>query len=310
MPMKTAVVTGAGGFIGKHVAAAMREAGWAVRGFSRSSLDPNLLSLNYGDPTSTTRALEGAAVILHVAGLAHVNSSSMDDPEARYRESNVDVAVSVAEAGVRAGAGKFILLSSAGVLGRSSPSEGFQDTSAADPYDAYTWSKLEAEQQVSRVAAGKMDLIIIRPPMVYGPGAPGSYRRLCGWIDRGLPMPFSSIVARRSFVGIRNLCDLLLTISDSDKSVPHDQSTMLVADSEPMTVADFARQIAAVRGKRALLLPTPARLLEMALRIARLQEEYRRLALPFELIPTRTSEIFNWRPSHATIEELRWAFGR
>ncbi|MGB6353079.1 MAG: NAD-dependent epimerase/dehydratase family protein [Steroidobacteraceae bacterium] len=305
--MKSIAVSGASGFIGHHVAAAFRNAGATVRGFSRGDRHPDLIQLNYLDMDSAVRALDGVEVLVHVAGLAHVSSKSLDDPSAKYREANVKVAVGMARAGIQAGVRKFILLSSAGVLGQASPPGGFGDSSPAKPYDAYTASKWEAERQVLDAAGIHIAVSILRPPMVYGAGAPGSYRRLCNWIDRGLPLPLASITARRSFIGIRNLCDLLMTIAASDRDVPRDLPSMLVADSEPLTVADFARRIAGVRGRRVRLLPVPSWLLERSLAAAGLQEEYRRLALPFELAPSRAREIFEWRPPYSTNEELSWA---
>ncbi len=308
--MKSIAVTGASGFIGRHVAAAFRNTGATVRGFTRTNQYPDLIQLNYLDMDSAVRALDGVEILVHIAGLAHVSSKSLDDPLARYREANVDVAVSMAEAGIRAGVRKFILLSSAGVLGQASPPGGFDDSSPAMPYDAYTASKWEAERQVLEAAGRNIAVSILRPPMVYGAAAPGSYRRLCKWIDRGLPLPLANIVARRSFIGIRNLCDLLVTIAASGREVPPDESAMLVADSEPMTVAVFARKIAFVRGRRARLLPVSSWLLERALAAAGLQEEYRRLALPFELAPSRARAIYEWQPPYSTSEELSWALER
>jgi len=235
--MKTVAVTGASGFIGRHVAAAFRDVGSTVRGFTRAIVSPDLIPLDYFNPDSMARALDGVEVVIHAAGLAHVSSRSLVDPSARYRESNVHVAANAVKASIRAGAAKFILLSSAGVLGRASPSGGFHDSSPALPYDAYTMSKLEAEQQVLEIARGNIGLAIVRPRWFMGPGAPGSYKRLCTWIDRGLPLPLASIDSRRSFVGIRNLCDLLVTIAEFAQKVSHDNSTMLVSDSEPLTVA-------------------------------------------------------------------------
>ena len=298
MGMKTVGVTGATGFIGTHVAAAFRHAGSAVRAFTRAAEGPDLIPLNYLDPESVARALDGVDAVVHIAGLAHVSPRSLDDPLMRYRASNVGLSVAMLEASIRAGVGRFVLLSSAGVLGQASPPGGFDDSSPALPYDAYTMSKFESEQRVLEAAKGNISLAMLRPPMVYGPGAPGSYRRLCSWIDRGLPLPLARIAARRSVLGVRNLCDLLVTIVASPREVPREFSTMLVADSEPIAVADFARQMALVRGRRARLLPVPPRLLAWGLRAARLQEEYRRLALPFELMPSRARAIFDWRPVH------------
>jgi nucleoside-diphosphate-sugar epimerase len=305
--MKRVGITGASGFIGRHVAAAFRDAGSTVRAFSRAAAGPDLIPLNYRDPESVARAFDGMDAVVHIAGLAHVSPKSLDDPLSRYRESNVDLSVAMMQSSIRAGVGRFVLLSSAGVLGRASPTGGFDDSSPAMPYDAYTTSKFEAEQRVLQAAEGNISLAILRPPMVYGPGAPGSYRRLCRWIDRGLPLPLASIAARRSVLGIRNLCDLLVSIVGSAREIPRELSTMLVADPEPVGVAEFARQIALVRGRPARLLWMPQKLLEWGLRAARLEEEYRRLALPFELTPSRVRTLFDWRPPHTTIEELAWA---
>ncbi len=308
--MKSVAVTGASGFIGRTCRRRFQDAGATVRGFTRATVHPDLIPINYLDMDSAVRALDGVEILVHIAGLAHVSPKSLDNPPARYREGNVNVAVSMAKASIQAGVRKFILLSSAGVLGQASPPGGFNDASPAMPYDAYTASKWEAEQQVLKVTGGSMAVSILRPPMVYGAGAPGSYRRLCKWIERGLPLPLASIVARRSFVGIRNLCDLLITIAASSREVPRDLPAMLVADANPLTVADFARQIASVRGRRARLIPVSSWLLERTLVAAGLQEEYRRLALPFELAPSRAREFFGWQPPYSTSEELTWALER
>jgi nucleoside-diphosphate-sugar epimerase len=304
--LDSVAVTGASGFIGKHAASAFRDAGAMVRGFTRASAGANLIPLNYFDSDLTARAFDGADTIVHAAGLAHVSAKSLADPTAEYFDSNVRVAVNMVTAGIRAGVANFILLSSAGVLGQESPAGGFHDASPPMPYDAYTRSKYDAEQRVLDIADGKIAVIIVRPPMVYGPGAPGSFRRLCQWIDRGLPLPLGKVSARRSFVGIRNLCHLLVAIASSTKQVSPEASAMLVADLEPMTVMEFATKIAAVHNKRARPLPVPSRLLEWGLSVMRLQEEYRRLALPFELAPSRAREIYEWQPPYSTGEELAW----
>ena len=307
LAVTTIAVTGASGFIGRHVVAAFTNAHLTVSGFTRSSTHPDLTPLNYLDSDAAARALDGIEVVIHIAGLAHISSKSLADPLAAFRTANTEVAANMAEASARAGVRRFVLLSSAGVLGQESPPGGFSDSSPAVPYDAYTLSKFEAEQRVFEAASGKISVVILRPPMVYGPGAPGSYRRLCAWIDRGLPLPLGSIVARRSFVGIRNLCSLLLTVAASTKHESNEFSTLLVSDSEPLTVAELAKRIAVARNRRAMLLPVPSRLLKWTLSGVGLRDEYRRLALPFELRPSRAREIFGWQPPHSTAEELRWA---
>ena len=303
--MHTVIVTGGSGFVGRHAISALRKANLKVSGFTRTQSTADLIAVDYLDTVALTKELRGVEVVVHIAGLAHISSKIMTDPPAIFRAANVDVAVSVARASIQAGVKKILLLSSAGVLGAFSPPNGFNDSSPPSPYDAYTLSKLEAEQQILEVARGKLALTILRPPMVYGPDAPGSYRRLCSWIDRRLPLPISSIRARRSFVGIRNLCDLIVTIAISAHETKN--GALLVADSDPLTVAEFARNVAFVRGKSAVLLPVPQPLLKWMLGAAGLKEEYRRLAFPFELHPTQASSVFGWRPPYSLREELSWA---
>jgi nucleoside-diphosphate-sugar epimerase len=227
------------------------------------------------------------------------------DPMAQFHRSNVEAAVSMLKASLRAGVRKFIFLSSAGVLGQASPPGGFTDASQVDAYDPYTRSKSDAEQKLRGLMEGNLQLAVVRPPMVYGRGAPGSYRRLCRWIDRGLPLPLGNIATRRSYVGVRNLCDLLVTIAASAPAA--EAPPLLVADPRPLSVAEFATQIAAVRGRRARLLPVPVSLLRFGLRSVGLQDEFRRLALPFELAPSEAERLFGWHPPYTTTEELGFA---
>jgi nucleoside-diphosphate-sugar epimerase len=239
-----------------------------------------------------------------VAGLAHISSKSLVDAENAYYSANVRVAVNVAKAAIVAGVDRFVLLSSAGVFGSQSPPEGFNDSIEPQPYDLYTKSKLEGENRVADVVSGQMGLVILRPPMVYGPNAPGSFHRLCKWVERGLPLPVGRIFARRSFIGIRNLCSALMAAEASPQTAI---LPMIVADRESVSVAEFAREIANVSGRRSLVLPVPRLILEYGLRFVGLGEEYRRIALPFELHTSRIHSILNWQAPFSLAEELRWA---
>ena len=308
--MTTVVVTGASGFIGRHVVSLLSERGMTVRGTTRSGRHHGLAQVDYHDARALAGVLDGADTVIHVAGVAHLTSRSVADPARAFHDGNVDIAVNVAKASKDTDVRRFILLSSAGVLGLRSPPGGLRDTSPAMPYDAYTESKFEAEQRVSDTLAHQCALTIVRPPMVYGPGAPGSYRRLCNWIERGLPLPIGRLNSRRSFIGIRNLCDLLLTITNAIGGGAGEPTTLLAADHEPISVATFAQAIAAVRQRRALLVPVPDWLLRPALQCAGFQDEYRRLALPFELTPSRTQTLYGWSPPLSTTEELTWAFAQ
>jgi nucleoside-diphosphate-sugar epimerase len=300
--MRLVAIVGASGFIGSHTTDAFRSLGNSVLALSRHSKSMECLAVDYMDVRGMAAALKGVNSVVHVAGLAHVSPKLLADSESVYRLANVQVAANVASAAIAAGVERFILLSSAGVFGSESPTGGFDDSMEPQPHDAYTKSKLEGERRVLEIATGQMALVTLRPPMVYGPNAPGSFNRLCKWVEKGVPLPFGRIFARRSFVGIRNLCSAIVAAEASSQS----QAPMIVADRAPVSVAEFAREIAAAHGRRAMILPVPRKMLEYALRLVGMQEEYRRLALPFELSPSRIHSVLNWNAPYSLAEELHW----
>ena len=303
---RSIAVTGASGFIGRHAVSAFESAGLQVRALSRAAGGPRFGSLDYLDGDAVARAIDGVNAVVHVAGLAHVSARQLSDPRRAYDEANVRAAVSVAGACVKTGVQSMVLLSSAGVLGKESPEGGFDDRSGPDPYDLYTISKLEGERRVSELAVGTgLAVAILRPPMVYGPDAPGSFRRLCTWIEHGWPLPLGRVVKRRSFVGIRNLCDAMRASAVARMA---GITTMLVADSAAITAAEFARQIAKVRGRRAHFLPVPPWALKAGFGAIGLMDSYRRVGGAFELHPSRLRELLGWNPPYTLTDELSWSF--
>jgi nucleoside-diphosphate-sugar epimerase len=301
--MRTVAIFGASGFIGSNATSAFRSRGDSVLALSRSAHALNCSPVDYMDVNALARALIGVDSVVHVAGLAHVSAKSLVDAEHAYYLANVMVAVNVAKAANMAGVAQFVLLSSAGVLGPQSPPEGFDDSVEPRPYDLYTKSKLEAERCVLEIVKGNMGLVILRPPTVYGPNAPGSFRRLSKWIEQGFPLPVGRIFARRSFIGIRNLCSALMAAEASSQTgiLP-----MIVADREPVSIGEFVREIARANGRRSLVVPVPQSILEFGLHLVGLREEYRRIALPFELRPSRIHSLLNWQVPYSLAEELRW----
>lgn len=218
--------------------------------------------------------------------------------------ANTDATRRLAEACAQAGVPRFVLLSTAGVLGEESPASGFVDHAKPRPYDAYTRSKLDGETAVATLASsGAFRWLALRPPMVYGPRAPGSFTRLCQAIDAGWPLPLRSVGTLRSLVGIRNLCDALLTVATSNSSA---SGPMLIADRDPVSVADFLRALARARGRRSRLVATPEAMLRAMLRLAGRRSDYRRLFTAFELRPSRLRDEFGWEPRHSLAEELDW----
>jgi len=302
--MKDVVVTGATGFVGRHLRRALGTSGYRARGLARSATgnDTGLVQVDYDDAASLSGAVAGADCVVHVAGLAHVDPRQFADPEAAFRAANVVVACNVARACVSSGVPRLVLLSSAGVLGTESPAGGFTDDSPARPHDPYTRSKLAAEREVADIAeASGLGLTILRPPMIYGPGAPGSFARLSRMLDSGWPLPVGAIGMRRSLIGIDNLCDAIIAACESP---PCGARAILVADEPPVTVAQFARELARARARRARIVAIPGGLLRILLSVLGRQADYRRLFGAFELRLGDARERLGWTPRHTLAGQL------
>lgn len=292
--MSRLAVTGASGFIGRHLCATAASAGITCVALGRDSLRAGAI-----EP-----AIEGCDAVLHLAGRAHVLRETSDAPDAEFRHVNVTLTRQVAIAARNVGVGRFLFVSSAGVLGQVSPPEGLDDLSPPRPYDSYTRSKLEAEQLLASELRDSIPLTIVRPPLVYGPGARGNFERLVRAVRAGWPLPVGGLSARRSMVGVRNLVDLLLTAAIGDGA---EGATMLVADRELVTVGEFVRAVARAAQCTPRILDVPAPLLKAGLRALGRGADLARLSQPFVLRPSEALCRLGWSPQRSLHEELDWA---
>jgi nucleoside-diphosphate-sugar epimerase len=297
-------VTGASGFIGRHLLDALARAGIEALAIGRTGgrAVPGATPVDPLDSRAIAAAARHARAIVHLAGKAHGRDGGATDDGALAR-ANVDHAAAVARAAASLGA-TLVLVSSAGVLGRRSPPEGFTDASPASPHDAYTRSKLEGERQVRAVAAAAgTPLVIVRPPMVIGPDAPGNFGRLLRLAGR-VPLPVRALPARRSIVGARNLADLLIRCATDPRA---HGATMLAAEPEPLTVAAMVEAVAAASGRAHATFGLPAGPIRLALRALGRDADLARLFEDFVLHPTEAQARLGWRPPRSTAEELAWS---
>lgn len=291
--MTTLAVTGAGGFIGREFVRSTQASGCAVVPLGRSDLDAAL-----------EHRLGGCDAIVHLAARAHVLDRASSNDSDAFERSNVDLTRAVAESACRAGIGRFVFVSSAGVLGRRSPSGGFDDHSRPAPHDAYTRSKLTAEEMLLEKIRHRIEIVIVRPPLVYGPDAPGNFGRLVRLVRRGWPLPFGALDAPRSMIGLRNLCDALRQAATAPQA---SGLRLLVADRESPSVAELVAEMAIALGCRARLWPIPAAALRLAFGAMGRRLDFDRLAAPFLLRPTLAQERLGWQAPHRFPDELRWA---
>jgi nucleoside-diphosphate-sugar epimerase len=256
------LVTGATGFVGRHLVPALATGGHLVRATCRPGRSGGCRAgpgewMELCDITSETewsRAVQDMEAVIHLAGLAHQIGPGAETRETEFQRVNARGTERLAAAARRAGLQRLIMVSTIAVHG---PYHGtpFEEASPCMPDTAYGRSKLEGEQAVQRILGnGPTDWCIVRPPLVYGPGNPGNMARLLRLIQRGLPLPLGRIEARRSYVYVGNLVDLLarcLTHPGASRRV------FLVDDGEPIATRDLIRLLAWHTGKPAHLFSVP-----------------------------------------------------
>lgn len=301
------VVTGASGFIGSHLTKTLRQAGRPFILSARSPI-PAFPDHRFVPASQLAESDVEADCIIHLAGRAHILREASDDPAAAFRAANTDYPLALARAFARKGTRRFIFLSSVGVLGNeTAPGHPFTHESPPAPHNAYALSKLEAEEGLKAIAAETgMEVVIIRPPLVYGAGAKGNFASLVGWLEKGIPLPLGAIHNRRSLVGIDNLVDLIVTTVDHPAAA---NRTFLVSDGEDLSTTELLRRTAAAMGRPARLLPVPAALLDGTARLLGKTTLAQRLLSSLELDISFTRQTLTWHPPMTVTEGLARAVG-
>lgn len=291
--MSNIAVTGASGFIGRHLCPTL------------SSLGHNVMSLGRQDIGSPdlARRLEGVQAVVHLAARAHIVRETSSNPAEEFRRANVGLVQRTARAARSAGVARFVFLSSAGVLGSRSPQGGFHDRSSPSPHDLYTFSKLDAEEWLNAELDGNMELAILRPPLVYGPGARGNVNRLLRLALKGVPLPIGNLQEQRSMVGIRNIVDLIRVLVTAPRVTC---TTLLAADRETISVCELYRTAARLAGHDPWLARVPASILDWLLRVSGRRGDIDRLFGAFFLNPTIAKSQFGWTPPYSLQEELQY----
>ena len=259
------LVTGASGFVGGPVCRAVAAAGHRVTGTTRREADlpAGVQACRVGDlgpDTDWRPALAGIETVVHLAARAHVMREEAGDPLALFRRINRDGAVALAEQAAAAGIRRLVFVSSIKVNGESTaPGRPFRAADAPAPCDPYGIAKAEAEERLAAIAARTgLELVVVRPPLVHGPGVKGNLASLLRLLNRGLPLPLASVDNRRSLVGVANLADLLRVCLDHPAAAGQ---TLLVRDDPDLSTPDLIRRLAAALGRPARLLPCPPTLL-------------------------------------------------
>lgn len=299
MQLVKCLVTGASGFIGRGLLPALKRAGHvttlASRTYPVKNTDPLTFSVGaISDDTDWTPAVANQDVVIHLANRAHSFNHKAVDALSEYRKVNVEGTLNLARQAAEAGAKRFIYLSSIKVNGERTSDHAFRCDDVPAPEDHYGISKWEAEQGLNKLCEElKMELVIIRPPLVYGPGVKGNLQKLTQAIDSGLPLPLGGITNRRDLISLYNLTDLIVTCVDHPRASGH---TFLCSDGCPVSTSELITWIAKARGKKLRLFKLPATILVRLLSIVGKQGLCERLFGDLRIEMTDTQAVLGWEP--------------
>lgn len=257
--------------------------------------------------TDWAQSLANVDVVVHVAARAHVMRESSTDALAAYREVNVAGTLGLARAAIAAGVRRFIFISSIKVNGeQTAPGRPFKATDAPAPEDPYGISKWEAEQALMQLATDSgMEVVIIRPPLVYGPGVKGNLASMIRLLERKVPLPLGAIHNRRSLVGLDNLVDLIIRCLDHPAAA---NQVFLAGDGVDLSTSELLRRMASAMARPSRLLPVPAPLLSFGATMLGKRAVAQRILGSLQVDIAATCERLDWRPPLSVDEGLRRCF--
>lgn len=298
--MKTVLVTGANGFVGQALCPLLESCGWTVRKAVRSPQPGCIAVGNIGPDTDWRAALEGVTAVIHLAARVHVLHDTVGDPLTLYRTVNRDSTIHLARQAAQAGVKRLVYLSSIKVNGESTADQPFRPTDPANPQDPYGVSKWEAEQALHRIAAETgLEVVILRPPLVYGPGVKANFLRLLTLVERGIPLPLGAVNNRRSLLYLGNLADAIRCCLEHPAAPG---KTYLPSDGAPLSSPALVYAIAASLDKSPRLLPIPPALLKLAGWLTGKSAEVTRLLDSLEIDDPGLRNELGWLPPY-TVEQ-------
>lgn len=301
-----ALVTGSSGFVGRALVAELRRRGWqagaSVRRISAHDADADVVETGeLSTSTDWTAALRAVDTVFHLAARVHQTGGEEAGAEAIYQRANADATAALARAAIAAGVGRFVFVSSVKVMGDVSPMRPFDEGDEPQPQDAYGRSKLDAERALEGLAA-QIEVSIVRPPLVYGPGVRANFLSLLRLAASGWLLPLGAARAGRSMVFIDNLVDALIACA----IVPHrSPATYFVTDGHDASVAEILTIVRAEMGLSPRLLAPPAGMVQAAARLLGRADAAQRLFSPLLVNTGRIRAELGWSPPVSQEDALR-----
>ena len=300
MNQQRVVVTGSNGFVGRALCAGLAARGFVVCCVTRSRCGlhggtEDFVVGNMDGSTGWEEALTGCKVVVHLAARVHVMADAADDPPDEFRRVNVHGTLNLARQAAASGVRRFVFVSSIKVNGEATQlGSPFTADDEPAPLDAYGVSKMEAEQRLRELATEtRMEVVIVRPPLVYGPGVKATFASMMRWLKRGVPLPLGAIHNQRSLVALDNLVDLIITCLTHPAAA---NQTFLVSDGEDLSTTQLLRRMGVALGKPARLIPVPVSILKLGAALVGKPELAQRLCGSLQVDMSKTRELLGWTP--------------
>ncbi|WP_166224559.1 UDP-glucose 4-epimerase family protein [Pseudomonas atagonensis] len=306
------LITGAGGFVGEAVVFKLLVDKRfypiaAVRGATRLQ---GLCPVQYFDMSDdkSLPVLHGVQVVVHAAARVHVMKEVAANALEAFREVNVEGTLRLAQCAAASGVKRFIFLSSIKVNGESTVTgKPFKADDLPNPQDPYGVSKYEAEERLSQLGRETgMEVVIIRPPLVYGPGVKANFLSMLRWLGKGIPLPLGAIENRRSMVSINNLVSFIVTCLDHPAAA---NQTFLVSDGEDLSTSQLLRRLSKALGQPSRLLPIPQWLLTLSASLLGKKSVAQRVFGSLQVDISKNRDLLGWSPSANMDETLRQTAG-
>lgn len=307
--MSNILLTGATGFVGKRLLTMLKEHGHYCRAAVRrpsSTVDVHTESVVIGDIDANTdwsKAVEGIDVVVHLAARVHIMHDQADNPLVEFRKINLEGTRSLAEAAVKAGVKRFVYASSIKVNGEATTDKPFTPDDTPSPSDPYAIAKWEAEKALMEISkATGLEVVIVRPTLVYGPGVKANFNNLIRLVRKRIPLPLKGIKNRRTLVSLDNLASLLMTCCEHPKAAGH---VFLAGDDETVSTAELITCIARAYGQRSPVFYLPTGLMAWVARVFGKQAVWQRLSGSLEVDNSNAQTVMGWRPISTMDEELK-----
>lgn len=293
------LVTGSNGFVGEALCQTLRNRGdnylGSVRDKSLATKGQDYIVVEGLDAdTDWRKALDGCDTVVHLAGRAHVLNDNIADPLAAYRLTNTQGTLNLAEQAAECGVSRFIFLSSIGVNGAVTSGTPFSPNDSPSPHSPYAVSKSEAEMGLREIARRTtLDVVIIRPPAIYGKNAPGNFGLIQKLIKYGIPLPFGLIDNKRSLVAIENIVSFIIVCIERQRA---ENELFLVSDDDDLSTLEIVQLLGKLIGKKPKTVKLPVKLLWCILTILGMRKAAVSLMSDLQLDVDRSRELLEWSP--------------